>query len=69
MFNFGAYGRFLVFSAFDLGFGTGGKILVLAGTAIDFVMDFPAGFVFLRSFRSLVSAKIRAVPISITRET
>ena len=56
-------------SAFDLGFGTGGKILALAGTAIDFVMNFPAGFVFLRGFRTLVSAKIRAVPISITRET
>ena len=63
MFNFGAYGRFLVFSAFDLGLGAGGKVLALAGTAIDFVMNFSAGFVFLRGFRTLVSAKIRTVPI------
>ena len=63
MFNFGAYGRFLVFSAFDLGLGAGGKVLALAGTAIDFVMNFPAGLVFLRGFRTLVCANVRTVPI------
>ena len=63
MLHFGSYRRFLVFPALNLGFGTGGIVFGLAGTAIDFVSDALASFVLFQGFRPLLSAKIATVSI------
>lgn len=39
MFRFGAHGRFLAFSEFDLSLGTGGMVFACAGSAIGLVTD------------------------------
>ena len=63
MFHFGAYGGFLVFSAFDLSLRAGGAVFACAGPAIDLITDRLPLIVLFKCFRALVRPEITAVSI------